>query len=306
MTDTPMTPRAQGDKDAPHMSPVDPDEDARTILINRISWGAVFAGVVIALVVQLLLNMLGIGVGAATIDPDIGESPAFENLSIGGALWWIISGIIAAFVGGFAAGRLSGRPKESTTGWHGLVSWALSTLIVFFLLTSVVGGIVGGAFSTVGGAVGGLARTTMEAAVPAIAGVDDPFAAIERQIRAASGGTDPSELREVAVISVRAAITGDEAQAEEARRRAAEVLARAQNISPEEAQRQIAQYEDQYRQAVTQAREEARQAASVAADAAAQAAIYAFIALVLGAIAAWFGGRFGTVSPTITGTRRPF
>ena len=48
MTDTvrPDTPRGRGDHDAPHMSPVTPAEDARTIMINQISWGAVLAGVV--------------------------------------------------------------------------------------------------------------------------------------------------------------------------------------------------------------------------------------------------------------------
>jgi hypothetical protein len=59
----PTTPRARGASDAPHLSPVTPAEDARTILINQISWGAVFAGVVIALTAQLLLNLLGVGIG---------------------------------------------------------------------------------------------------------------------------------------------------------------------------------------------------------------------------------------------------
>ena len=36
-------------------------EDQRTILLNEIAWGAVLAGVVVALVTQLLLNMLGLG-----------------------------------------------------------------------------------------------------------------------------------------------------------------------------------------------------------------------------------------------------
>ncbi len=43
MTDirNPDTPRNRGDRDAPHMSPVSPAEDARTVMINKISWGAV-------------------------------------------------------------------------------------------------------------------------------------------------------------------------------------------------------------------------------------------------------------------------
>src|SRR5688500_16110863 len=60
MTDAhhPDTPRNRGDRDAPHMSPVTPSEDARTIMLNKISWGAVFAGVVVMLVTQLILNLL--------------------------------------------------------------------------------------------------------------------------------------------------------------------------------------------------------------------------------------------------------
>ena len=63
------TPRNRGNADAPHMSPVTPAEDVRSIAINDISWGAVLAGVVVALVAQLILNMIGIGVGASTLDP---------------------------------------------------------------------------------------------------------------------------------------------------------------------------------------------------------------------------------------------
>ena len=106
------TPRARGDGDAPHLSPVTPDEDVRTILINRVSWGAVFAGVVIALVVQLVLNLLGIGLGAASFDPATSDNPSATTFSIGAGIWWAVSGILAALAGGYAAGRLAGEPKE--------------------------------------------------------------------------------------------------------------------------------------------------------------------------------------------------
>ena len=48
------------------------DEDAHTIMINRVSWGAIFAGVVVGLVVQVLLTMLGLGIGVATLNPTNG------------------------------------------------------------------------------------------------------------------------------------------------------------------------------------------------------------------------------------------
>jgi hypothetical protein len=41
MTTQLNTPRTRGDQDAPTLAPLRPDEDVRTILINRVSWGAV-------------------------------------------------------------------------------------------------------------------------------------------------------------------------------------------------------------------------------------------------------------------------
>src|SRR4029450_768342 len=145
----PVTPRARGDSEAPHLSPVTPAEDARTILINQISWAAVLAGVVIALTAQLLLNLLGIGIGLAMVDPSAAaNNPDPKTFSIGAGVWWAVSGIIAAMIGGYAAGRLSGRPKESTTGWHGVIAWAGTTLVVFYLLSTALGAVGGGGFSS--------------------------------------------------------------------------------------------------------------------------------------------------------------
>ena len=291
------------DPRAAQATAVTPDEDIRTIALNRVSWGAVLAGVVAALVVQILLNMLGIGIGIATLDPGTGDNPAASTFSIAAGLWYVASGIIAAYLGGYMAGRLSGRPIGSTAGLHGLTSWAVTTLVLFCLLTTAVGGIIGGAFSGMSGAIGGIGRTAASAAqvaAPGVAAATDPFGAIERQVRAASGGNDPAALRDTAVSAVKAALTGDQAQAQDARERAAQALARAQNISVEDARNTITQYEQQYRQAVEQARQQAIQVADVTVRAVSRGAIFGFFALVLGAVAAWFGGRSGTVMPSVT------
>jgi hypothetical protein len=311
MTDIhhPDTPRNHGDSDAPHMSPVTPSEDARTIMLNKISWGAVLAGVVVMLVTQLILNLLGIGIGAATLDPAAGaaENPSASTFSIGAGIWFLLSGILASLAGGYAAGRLAGKPKESTASWHGLTAWALATLVIFYLLTTTVGGLVGGAYRTVTSAlgnvtqaVGSTAQTAAQVAAPNLAGGANPFSGIEQQIRGATGGNDPAALRDAAVAAVRAAVTGNEQQAAEARNRAAEALARAQNIPVDQARTQVQQYEQQYRQSVDQARQQATEAADAAASAVSTGALLAALGLILGAVAAWFGGRMGTVEPTIT------
>ena len=163
MTDAhhPDTPRNRGDTDAPHMSPVTPAEDARTIMLNKITWGAVLAGVVVMLVTQLILNLLGIGIGAATLDPaaGAGENPSASSFSIGAGIWFVLAGVLASLAGGYAAGRLAGKPKESTASWHGLTAWALATLVIFYLLTTTVGGLVGGAYRTVTSALGSFIRS---------------------------------------------------------------------------------------------------------------------------------------------------
>jgi hypothetical protein len=298
----PDTPRNRGDYDAPHLSPTTPEEDARTIMLNRVSWGAVLAGVVVSLVTHLILNLLGAGIGAATIDPMAGaaENPSATSLSIGAGIWWAVAGIIAAGLGGYTAGRLAGKPKESTAGWHGLTAWALTTLIIFYLFTATLGNVVGGAYRTVASAAGGIASAAGGAVQTAANQVADPFAAIERNVRSATGGNDPAALRDTAVTALRAALTGDQAQAQEARDRAAQALAQAQNIPIDQARGQVQQYEQQYRQAVDTARRQATEAAEVAADAVSTGSLYAAISLILGAIAALFGGRMGAVEPTLT------
>jgi hypothetical protein len=238
MTDThhPDTPRNRGDHDAPHMSPVTPAEDQRTILLNRVSWAAVLAGVVVMLVTQLILSLLGIGIGAATLDPAAGAggNPSASSFSIGAGIWFVLAGILASLAGGYAAGRLAGKPKESTAAWHGLTAWALTTLVVFYLLTTTVGGLLGGTYRTVTSAlgnvaqtVGATAQTAAQVAAPNMAGAADPFSAIEQSLRGASGGNDPAALRDAAVAAVRALVTGNEQQAAEARERAAQAEANA-------------------------------------------------------------------------------
>jgi pyruvate/2-oxoglutarate dehydrogenase complex dihydrolipoamide acyltransferase (E2) component len=306
-TDHRATPRI---RDAPPTIPTIPTEDARTLMLNKISWGAVFAGVVVALATQLVLNLLGMGVGAATLNPVGGDSPSATSLSVAAGIWFAVSGILAALAGGYTAGRLAGVPNESTAGWHGLTTWALATLVIFYLLTSTLGGILGGAYrgitSALGGvasAVGSTAQTAAQVAAPGVAQKTDPFSSIEQSLRSATPGNDPSALRDAAIAAVRAAITGDQQQAAEARERAAQAIARAQNISVEDARKQVQQYEQQYRQSVDQAKEQAKQAADTAAKTVSRAAWSGFVSLLLGAIAAWFGGRMGAVGRPLTGNR---
>ncbi len=304
----PGTPRI---RDAPPTIPALPTEDVHTITLSKISWGAVFAGVVVALGTQLLLNMLGIGIGAATLNPVGGDNPSATSLSIGAGIWFAISGILAALAGGYAAGRLAGVANGSTAGWHGLTTWALATLLIFYLLGSTVGGILGGAYRSmtsvlgdVASAVGSTAQTAAQMALPSVSHMTDPFSSIEQSVRRAMPGNDPATLRDAAIAAVRATVTGDQQHAAEARERAAEVIARAQNISVEDARTQVQRYEQEYRQAAEQAKQQAAQAAETAAKTVSRAALFGAISLFLGGLAGWFGGRMGAGEPALPGSPR--
>lgn len=267
-------------------------DDYRTVLLNRVSWGAVLAGVVTALVVQLLLNMLGIGIGLGTLSAAGGDNPSPTTLSVGAGLWWTLTGSVASFLGGALAGRLAGKPSASTGGWHGVVTWAATTLVIAYLLTTALGGVLGGAFSVLGNAASAVGRSAASA-VPAVAQAD-PFAGIERQVRAATAGNDPAALRDSVVAYVRGTVTGDQAEAQAARGRAVDALAKAANVSPEEAGKRIDEWQQQYRQTAEQAERKARDAAETARQAVSRAGLFGFVALVLGAVAAWFGGSRAT------------
>ncbi|KQV81861.1 hypothetical protein [Rhizobium sp. Root1220] len=268
-----------------------------TASLYKVSWGAIFAGVFVGLAAQFLLNLLGVGIGAAVIDPAKYDNPDASTFSIAGGLWFVVAGLIASFVGGYIASRLSGRPSNSTGGYQGLTTWAVTTLVILYLLTTSVGALVGGAFSglsSIVGGVGSTAATAVTAAAPAVANSTNPFAGIEQQIRDASGGNDPEALRNAAVSAVKAAVTGDRAKADDARNRAADAIAKAQNIPVDQARTQVDQYIKSYNDKVAAAQAQALEAAQTATKAVSAGAILGFIALVIGAIAAWFGGVFGT------------
>ena len=264
-----------------------------TVLLNNVSWSAVFAGVAIALISQLLLNMLGVGIGIGQLDVNANNNPSASGLSIGAGIWWAISGIIAAGLGGYAAGRLSGVPEPTTTAWHGLTSWAVTTLFTVYLLTTAIGSVMGGAASVMGNASG---LASGSPAVQSLTKSVDPASAIDSEIRAAAG--DQGAQRELATAAIRNLIVAEEARRPELRDRAATLLAGSQGIPKDQAAGRVTSLEQQIRQQA----EQAKQAAKAGADAATRVVpwtmIIAVVALLLGAWTAWWAGKEAAVSPS--------
>lgn len=117
-------------------------------LASPVSWGAVVGGVFVALVVHILLNMLGAGVGAVSMEgPTEREA---QTVGWGAFAWWSVSGIIAAFLGGWAAGAFSGANGSSNGGIHGFLSWAVTTVLVVVgaaVATGTAAAVIGAMFA---------------------------------------------------------------------------------------------------------------------------------------------------------------
>ncbi|MGT2480476.1 PhnA-like protein [Methylobacterium oryzae CBMB20] len=287
-------------------TPLAPDAhaDTRAVLLNQVSWGAIFAGAVTALVTQVIVNLVGVGVGLASVGTTAADNPSASTVSMGAGVWFVASGLVASLAGGLIAGRLSGKALPGAAALHGLVSWAVTTLVVLYMLTSAASGLVGGTLSTVSGAlggagslVGGTVQTAAQAAAPSLSKISNPLDGIEDKVRQQTAGQDPQAARDAAVAAIKALFTGDPSQKQQAEARAADALAKAQNIPVDQARQQIQDYEKQYDQAVASAKQKAEAAAVTAKSAATQGAFYAALALILGALAAYVGGRLGAPKP---------
>lgn len=126
---------------------------------RRISWGAILAGTVAAISVQLLLTLLGISIGAWVSDPAAGRE-GMQGIGIGAGIWALATFIIALFCGGWIAGRMAGVASKLDGMLEGFLVWSAVTALSFMLLTSAIGGILGGA--------AGLAGNILSAAPEAI------------------------------------------------------------------------------------------------------------------------------------------
>lgn len=125
------------------------------VATKRISWGAIFAGAVLALVLQLALSLLGLGIGLGTIDPLTEQNP-MAGIGIGAAIWWVVSMLVSLYLGATVASRLAGMPRPTDGMLHGLLTWSVVTLLTFYLLTTAVGRIIGGVTGVAGRALSGV------------------------------------------------------------------------------------------------------------------------------------------------------
>lgn len=273
---------------------------------RRISWGAIIAGIVVVLVVQMLLMLLGLAIGAATVDPATADTPQAATLGTSGAVWWLVATAIAVFAGAWVAARLAAVPSRLDGSLHGLVTWAAATLLGIYLLSTTIGGLLGGAFGALGSAAqavgqGGqsLASAAMQVLPDDIRGQAErlfdraPAAAdqAQQQVQEAQQAAGGGNLMESVQRVVRGVQDGASPQDRDA---AVNVIAHQAGIPREQAEQRLTEFQGTYRQYAEQAEEQARQAAQAAAAAVAQVSFWSVIALMIGAVLAGLGGSLGS------------
>ncbi len=138
--------------------------DVPTVTGFRLSWGAIFAGLVMATALQIVLATLGGAIGLAAFDPSSGK-----GLGIGAALWAVLTILVSLFLGGGTTGRLAGVLSRKDAFLHGALLWALSTLLTVWMVSRGVGAITGTAFRVAGNVAGATAGAVANGASSAIA-----------------------------------------------------------------------------------------------------------------------------------------
>jgi len=118
--------------------------DGDGVTTGEVHWSAVIAGVIVALSGQVLLTLLGAGLGA-TFDATRGDVLSGETVAWGAYAWWAVAGIASAFAGGWTAGWVAGSyPSVDRVegSFQGFLSWGVSILSVGVLVLGLASGSV--------------------------------------------------------------------------------------------------------------------------------------------------------------------
>jgi hypothetical protein len=282
---------------------------------HRFSWTAIVAGVIISLVTMFALNMLGLAIGAATVNPAVEAEPV-AGLGTGAMIWLAASNLISLFLGGVVAGRMSGLRNDTDGAIHGLATFGAVILLGLTVATTSVGGIANSVLNAAGQAVGGATQAAAQVA-PEVAealnvqtttldSIQSDVSTMFRQATATTTTADDAVTQEIA--SARTVPSLDElelnrsvatylmngAPTAEDRTALVTMLTERTGISQTDADAMVTRWETSFAEVRANAEEVARNAAQAAADTVTALAGAVFAAMVIGAFAAGIGGMVGT------------
>jgi hypothetical protein len=103
---------------------------------SRISWGAIFAGAMVALALYFVLALLGAAIGLS-----VSGRVRAENIG-SGAAWWAIGGmLLSLFVGGYVTSQCTVGETKGETVMYGIILWGVVFgMLLWLAVTGVSSG----------------------------------------------------------------------------------------------------------------------------------------------------------------------
>jgi hypothetical protein len=167
----------------------------------KVSWGGVFAGVLVALGVVLLMTAIGAAIGVTA-----GGAPSARGA--GSALWAELQRVAALFVGGFVATRTSAIVDRATLLCEGVLVWVVTFAVMAHLGGAGAAALTRGAFSVLDAAPATIAATLdSEPGEAESNGVPAPANGSAARLRTAELAEQVAALTGLSVADTRAMLT---------------------------------------------------------------------------------------------------
>lgn len=128
---------------------------------DRVRWGPIISGLVIALAFQLLLSSLGAAIGSGFLSDSGAPRSNASGVGTGIGIWSIISLLISLFLGGWFTAHSCGPMNRNTALLNGTILWATTLALSSWLLASGVSG----AFGVLASNAGAVANQVQQGAV---------------------------------------------------------------------------------------------------------------------------------------------
>jgi hypothetical protein len=110
---------------------------------DRVRWGPIIAGLVVALSVQLILSALGASIGLTNIATSGAPRSNADDVGTAVGIWSIISLFISLIIGGWITSRTCGPIKRSAVLLNAVVLWGTTLTLSSWLLANGIAGSFG-------------------------------------------------------------------------------------------------------------------------------------------------------------------
>lgn len=270
---------------------------------SPVNWGAIVAGALVATVATLVLLLIGSGLGLTMVSPWSSQGSTATAVLASAAIWLVVVQWISSCLGGYLAGRLRRRWTSVHSdevvfrdSAHGLLAWALATLIVVGVLGSAISSLVGSGLQATANVAAGAANAASSAVADAGANpsmayfVDSLFRpADSARLNAPGQAGDGEAAAQATRILLTSAASGEISEGDKSY--LAMLVAARTGLSQQDAQKRI----DDTWTRIEDAKVKAQQAAETARKSAVKTALLGALSLVIGAfiaaVSAILGGK---------------